>query len=218
MKSHVNNTSCAACRLAKVKCIRHDPLTGADAPDDGGQCSRCTRLQLECVSEKRRSKWDITRTQPDEPPAGLASDPHYASLVSDLNKFKPIISTGLKPKCYANQVAPRLSRLIELALERDDSAALAFAVSHIELFRLQPSLFRQVLAGGSSSSFSPMDSPCDDEIESPRTVSPPHSLGWSPGPDPLMPINLPPYMAAHFNSDTQCMACIVMNGEGGAGG
>jgi hypothetical protein len=214
MRSPVNNTSCAACRLAKVKCIRHEPSTSADAPDDGGQCSRCARLQLECVSEKRRSKWDVSRSQPEEPPAGLAADPDYAALITDLTKFKPVIGTGLKPICYASQVVPRLCRLIELALERDDSAALAFAVSHIDLFRLQPSAFRHVLAGGSTSSHFPVDrSPLDDDIDSPRTVSPPPSVGWSPDSGPLTPMDLPPYMAAHFDSDIQCMSWVSMHGE-----
>ena len=112
-----------------------------------------------------------------------------------MNKLRPIIKTGLKPCCYAGQVVPIISRLIELALEKDDAAALAFAVSHIEQFRLNPSLFRCVLAGGSAGPYVTTENPLADEMDSPRTLSPSNSIQWAQLGDAPTAMDLPPHLS-----------------------
>jgi len=136
------NSSCGACRVAKVKCV-HAPAGGT-----AGRCVRCNRLNLDCVVEARRSKWDQTRpAQPVGLPAELASNPAYSRVISDLDKLRPIVEYKMQPKMYVKQVAPRIAHLLHLALDNDDAAAFACAASHIQKFGLKPSSFRSVLEG-----------------------------------------------------------------------
>jgi len=211
------NISCAECRLAKVKCIRIEDGRGTP------RCVRCTRFDLQCVTETRRSKWDAMRSETPDP-AGLARDP--LPIISAIDKIRSVSSTALHPCGYAAEQVLTLSLMIEAALERDDAQALAVATSSIDQFRLKPSMFAHALAGGKahpmnddlatncgadlsygSSTSGGGGRTCrhnDDEMESPRPATTPTTK--DDGPHTLfgeLPFALPPYMAAHYASETQ---------------
>jgi hypothetical protein len=100
----LQNSSCGACRVAKVKCV-HDPP--GSAGEAAGRCVRCSRLDLDCVVEARRSKWD-NKARPTPLaglPAELASNPEYSRLIAELDKLRPIVEYEMKLHMYEKQVS-----------------------------------------------------------------------------------------------------------------
>jgi hypothetical protein len=109
----LQNSSCGACRMAKVKCV-HDPDPPESAGATSARCARCNRLNLECVLETRRSKWDKARpAQPVGLPAELASNPVYSRLISDLDKLRPVVEYKLRPQMFVKQVRISIYRKVE---------------------------------------------------------------------------------------------------------
>jgi len=210
------NISCAECRAAKVKCTRiEDGVVGHGTP----RCVRCTRNDLKCVTEARRSKWDLMRSAPPAP-AELARD--LLPIIPAIDTSRPFNGAASHPCGYAAERVLRLSLMIEAALERDDAQALAVAIStSIAQFRLKPSLFAHVLAGGKAhnttthdvgtnygATYGPSTSgggrPNEDEMLPPSPATP--NTTNNDGPSSLsgeLPFALPPYMATHYASEAQ---------------
>ena len=107
------NANCAACRLAKVKCDRVQPT-----------CGRCSRHGIACVFDQRRSRWDVVNvSNKTAPPTAVAQDPAYAELAASLSMFKPSV------RCIRARLFEQLGRLVDLAIQRDDAAALSWATA-----------------------------------------------------------------------------------------
>ena len=109
------NANCAACRLAKVKCDRVQPT-----------CGRCSRHGIACVFDQRRSRWDVVNvSNKTAPPTAVAQDPAYAELAASLSMFKSRASVS----CFRARLFEQLGRLVDLAIQRDDAAALSWATA-----------------------------------------------------------------------------------------
>ena len=121
------NASCTACRLAKVKCVYEE--------DGGYRCKRCIRCGIECMQEKRRSKWDSVQKRPrasstalSAPTAASHASEQYGELISSLSA---LTQTRGGASCFRHHVKDRLTELIELAISQNDAATLAWAMGQV---------------------------------------------------------------------------------------
>ena len=117
------NVSCTACRLAKVKCVYDE---------DSQRCKRCTRNGIECLQEKRRSKWDSVQKRakvPSTPALVAPSAPaKYGELISALTS---LTSAPGCSSCFRHTIKERLGELIELTIAQNDAATLAWAMGQV---------------------------------------------------------------------------------------
>ena len=198
------NSSCGACRVAKVKCVHEE-----DIPS--GRCTRCHRLGLDCVVEKRRSKWDRSRSvRPQGTPVEILTNPVYDRVLADLDKLRPIVDTQLMPHLYEKQVGPCIAHFFQLAIENDDAAAFACAASQIQKFRLRPSSFLDVIA--SCRRVRPQIDVANTHLN--ISTSQPYRAnnGVHAQRTLCAPPDLPLHLAGHFAGDLQAMAMISRDG------
>ena len=168
------NACCTACRLAKVKCLREDT-------DE--TCKRCNRLGIECLVEKRRSKW--SNRQPKTPLESLPPSEQsvYGGLIEQVAQMPP---SSLGATCFQHKVRSLLAELVEQAILRKDAATLAWAVGQISAHAIPLDQFPQFRCAGdglvreasselstTTTAMAPLAQP-DESIHNPLLILPPH--------------------------------------------
>ena len=131
------NRTCKGCRLSKIKC----DLSSVGGP----RCSRCSRLNLDCVQESRRGNSGRSRLKADGAGALKRDRTEPATVLEKLTRTA-LVSTG------AQQIlaAPLLRRCGQEAWARGDTKLMAWvleqaAVRGLPLADFAPALFSACL-------------------------------------------------------------------------
>ena len=134
------NRTCKGCRLSKIKC-------DLSSVGEHQRCSRCSRLNLDCVQESRRGNSGWSRLKADGTGALKRDRTEPATVLEKLTRTA-LVSTG----ALQNLAAPLLRRCGQEAWARGDTKLMAWvleqaAVRGLPLADFAPALFSAALPG-----------------------------------------------------------------------